>query len=764
VVTGSATPTTTTTVASGVGGSVLVATPGNLASGNYVFTYANGTLNITPAALSVTTDASTKVYGAALPTFSSTVVGLVNGDTTSAPTYTSTGSASSAVGTYSVTTALTASANYTVSFVAGNLTVTKATLTATAADATKVYGDANPALTVGLTGFVNGDTALSASGLTASTANSAATVLTSVSTSAITVTAGTSDNYTIAPVAGTLSVTPATLTVTANDATKVYGAATPALSNTITGYKNSQNISVVTGSATPTTATDVTTGVGSSVIVATPGNLASGNYIFTYADGTLRVTAAPLTITTNPSTAVYGSALPAFSNTVTGLVNGDAVSGTATYSTTAVQGSSVANYAVTTANLTASANYTVSFVDGNLSITPAGITVLSINNTVVAGKTYDGNNTATLSGGQMIGVLGADNVVLVQSGTFNNVNVGTQAVTVADTLTGAQASNYTITQPTGVTGVISAAPLTVTAGNSAKVYGETATLGTTNFTSTGLVNGEQISAVTLASTGAVNTADVASYGVTASNPTGTGTFLASNYTITPVAGTLSVTPATLLVTANDATKVYGTATPVLSNTITGYKNSQDISVITGTATPTTTATNLSNVGSVAILATAGNLASGNYTFALINGTLRITPATLTVTTDASSKVYGAALPVFTGSMSGLVAGGTTPTASYSSTATSASNVGDYSINANLTADTNYSVSVVAGQLTVTKATLTATANDASKVFGTTNPALSVSLVGFVNGDTASTTAGLTASTANSTATTSTPVGTSAITV
>ncbi|OWS72312.1 hypothetical protein CBI30_02610, partial [Polynucleobacter aenigmaticus] len=157
-------------------------------------------------------------------------------------------------------------------------------------------------------------------------------------------------------------------------------------------------------------------------------------------------------------------------------------------------------------------------------------------------------------------------------------------------------------------------------------------------------------------------------------------------------------------------------------------------------------------------------ASGNYTFALINGTLRITPATLTVTTDASSKVYGAALPVFTGSMSGLVAGGTTPTASYSSTATSASNVGDYSINANLTADTNYSVSVVAGQLTVTKATLTATANDASKVFGTTNPALSVSLVGFVNGDTASTTAGLTASTANSTATTSTPVGTSAITV
>ena len=207
VVTGSATPTSATSATTGVGTSVIVSTPGTLASGNYTFSYTNGTLTINPATLTVTTNASTKVYGDALPTFSSTVVGLVNSDTTSAATYSTLGTASSNVGTYSVTTALTAGANYTVGFVAGNLTVTKATLTATAADATKVYGDANPALSTNVTGFINGDTAGTALGLTASTANSTATALTSVGTSAITVTAGTANNYNITPVAGVLTIT-----------------------------------------------------------------------------------------------------------------------------------------------------------------------------------------------------------------------------------------------------------------------------------------------------------------------------------------------------------------------------------------------------------------------------------------------------------------------------------------------------------------------------------------------------------------------------
>src|SRR5439155_14813091 len=51
-----------------------------------------------------------------------------------------------------------ASSNYTISYVAGNLTVTPAALTIAADDKTKVYGASLPTLTVSYEGFVNGDT------------------------------------------------------------------------------------------------------------------------------------------------------------------------------------------------------------------------------------------------------------------------------------------------------------------------------------------------------------------------------------------------------------------------------------------------------------------------------------------------------------------------------------------------------------------------------------------------------------------------------
>ena len=70
-------------------------------------------------------------------------------------------SAGSDVGTYPITASGAADANYTISFVAGTLTVTPAALTITADDKSKVYGAALPALTASYSGFVNGDTVAS---------------------------------------------------------------------------------------------------------------------------------------------------------------------------------------------------------------------------------------------------------------------------------------------------------------------------------------------------------------------------------------------------------------------------------------------------------------------------------------------------------------------------------------------------------------------------------------------------------------------------
>src|SRR5207237_263594 len=102
-------------------------TPSGLTSANYTITYANGTLTITPAPLSVTADNKTKVYGQANPTFTVSYSGFVNGDTASSLggtlTFSTPAAASSPVGSYAITPSGLTSSNYTITFGNGTLTV-----------------------------------------------------------------------------------------------------------------------------------------------------------------------------------------------------------------------------------------------------------------------------------------------------------------------------------------------------------------------------------------------------------------------------------------------------------------------------------------------------------------------------------------------------------------------------------------------------------------------------------------------------------------
>ena len=88
--------------------------------------------------------------------------------------------------------------------------------------------------------------------------------------------------------------------------------------------------------------------------------------------------------------------------------------------------------------------------------------------------------------------------------------------------------------------MVNPAFLVITVNDSTKVVGTTADLSTVGFTSAGLVNGETISSVVLTSPGAVNTALVANYSITANTPRGNSAFLASNYLVSDIDGTLSV--------------------------------------------------------------------------------------------------------------------------------------------------------------------------------------------------------------------------------
>ena len=115
---------------------------------------------MTKAPLSVTAADESKVYGAANPELTGKVVGAKNGDVLTA-TYTVTAVRESPVGSYDITAKVTGAAlsNYDVTLKGAKLTVTRAPLSVTVDNTTKVYGDENPAFTVTYGGFVLGEDA-----------------------------------------------------------------------------------------------------------------------------------------------------------------------------------------------------------------------------------------------------------------------------------------------------------------------------------------------------------------------------------------------------------------------------------------------------------------------------------------------------------------------------------------------------------------------------------------------------------------------------
>jgi hypothetical protein len=249
---------------------------------------------------------------------------------------------------------------YIISYAGGTLTVTAAPLMVTANAQTMVYGSAVPALTYIETGLVNGDTLTGALATTA-------TVTSNVGPYAITQGTLANSNYSIAYTGANLTVTAAPLTVTANAQTMAYGSAVPALTYVSSGLVNGDTL---TG-ALATTAT-VTSSIGPYAI--TQGTLAaSANYALSYVGANLTVTAAPLTVTANAQSRIYGAANPALTYIETGLVNGDTLSGL--LATTATVTSNVGPYAIIQGTLAASANYALSYVGANLAVTAAPLTV-----------------------------------------------------------------------------------------------------------------------------------------------------------------------------------------------------------------------------------------------------------------------------------------------------------------------------------------------------------------------------------------------------
>jgi hypothetical protein len=700
--------------------------------------------------LTVTVNAASKAYGAALPTFTATYSGFANGDNassfTTGPTFTTPATSTSAVGTYSITASGIVDPNYAISYVGNTLTVTAVALIITPGDASMTYGGTVPSLTATYTGFVNGDNASSLT--TPPTITTTATSTSVPGTYPISATGAVDPNYTISYGTGTMTVGKAVLTVTGTSPSMTYGGPVPTLGVMYSGFVGSDNASSLTTQPTSTTVATSTTAVGTYSV--TPGGGVATNYTFNYLPGTLTINPATVTVTPDDQTMTYGGAVPALTASYSGFVNGQNVSvltTAPTIGTTATSASPVGTYPIT-ASGAAATNYTFTYNTGTMTVGPAALTITPDNANMAYGGTVP-SFTASYSG-----FVNSDNASsLTTAATMSTTATSTSVPgTYPITASGAVDPNYTISYGTG-TLTVGKATLTVTADNASMTYGGSVPSLSVSYSGfVGSDNTSSLSTLPTISTTATSTSPVGTYPITASGAA------AANYTFSYVPGTMTVGQATITVTPDDQTMTYGGAVPALTVSYSGFVNSDGPSVVTTAPTIGTTATSASSVGTYPI--TASGAAATNYTFTYNTGTMTVGPAALTITPDNANMTYGGTVPAFTASYSGFVNGDNasslTTAPVISTTATSTSVPGTYPISASGAVDPNYTISYGTGTLTVGKALLTITADNTSMAYGAAVPALSVSYSGFVGSDNAS---GLTAQpTVTTTATSTSPVG------
>ncbi|GGA02689.1 YDG domain-containing protein [Dyella caseinilytica] len=585
-----------------------------------------------------------------------------------------------------------AASNYSLQPITGltaNITPAQLTLSGvTAAD--KIYdGTTDDTLNTGsaaLQGVLGSDSVtvnVSGAAGTFSTANVGNNL--AVSTSGFTLGGAQAGNYTLAQPGGlTADITPAQLTaVITGSPTKVYdgtdSATLTASDYTLTGFVNGQGASIPQSATANYVTPNAGTGLGVqstlvvSDFVANAGTLLSNYILPTSATGNNGVI-TPYVLNLS-GTRVYDAGTDALGNlfgTVTGL-NGDTftLSGqgstssknvgtyTGTGATSGSQPFNLGSLALTAAGSSGSgtdlaSNYTLVGGADAFVITPA---VLTITGTTVNTKTYDGTTTATLGGTQTLqGVLSGDNVTVANDvGNFSSPNAGTNIpVSSAITLGGTDASNYILTEPTGLSGTITQAVINL-AGT--RQYDATNNANASAFGSNGVIStGVDGQTLTVTGAGAVSSSDVNTYTQTGgtfnlgSLVLANGSGLASNYTL-GTSNTFTITPYVINLsgtrqydtTTNADANLFGnsgTITGVGGETLTlsgvGGVSSKNVGTYNGTGS--STGSQGFNLDTLQL--NSGTGTASNYT--LIGGAdqLTITKAPLTITgTTVDPKTY-----------------------------------------------------------------------------------------------------------------------------
>ncbi len=446
------------------------------------------------------------------------------------------------------------------------------------------------------------------------------------------------------------------------------------------------------GSAQPATVSGSTTGVvsnvkydGSSTVPTNAGTYAvtadfvptdtstynslsgasAGSFVINKADTVTKVTCTDVAYNGTPQTPCTAS--------VTGP-GGLTLTPTPSYSNNINAGTATASY-----SYGGSVNYNGSNDMKNFTIAKANPTI------TVSGYSgvYDGVSHG--ASGSAKGVLGEPLSGLDLGSSFVHVPGGT--------------ANWSFTDSTGnynnssnsVNIVLTARPVTVTANNEGKDFGQSDPTLTASVTSGSLVGADVLSGSPVRDPGE----DAGTYAINQGSLA-----LTSDYSMTFQPGVFTIGQQTINVTADHQTKVYGTADPNLTYSVSPSLQGPD------TFSGSLSRSSGESVGTYGI--GQGSLSLGsNYNLSFTGNTLDITPAPITITADAKTKVYGTIDPALTYQVtSGSLVN--SDTLSGSLTRTIGESVGTYPINQGTLANSNYTITYASANLTITKASQTIT--------------------------------------------------------
>ncbi|MBB6243195.1 YDG domain-containing protein [Rhodanobacter sp. MP1X3] len=498
----------------GLGSLTLGGNNGSLASNYTLGTGTGDTVDVTPLNITVSAAAANKVYdGTTTAAVTLTGNGVIAGDNLSFTDSSANFVNPNVVGNETVNVlGITGSGKDLANY---NILNTSATATAMITpvpivlQSTRVYDGLPDAaaslfLTGGTLAGIPGQTlTLTGSGVLTTKNVGSQQPFQSLGTLALGNGTGTASNYTLSPISNDwVTITPLALNITATGSNKTYdgsNAATVALTGN--GVLPGDQLSFTDGSAT-----FASPNAGNGIAIAVSGISGSGADLGNYTFNTTATTAANITpaILNLNGTRTYDGATDASANlfgnngVLTG-VNGETLTlgGTGVVSTKNVGTNlpfapgGLAGFTLTGDGSALASNYT--FVGGTdtLTITPA---LLQVIGTVGTNRVYNGLTGDTLSGSMLSGLFGNDAVALGNdtSGTFDSKNVGNnKPITTAMTISGGDAGNYILVQPTGIAANVTPLGITVNAiGKNKRFDGNSNATVTLN--STGVLPGDAV--------------------------------------------------------------------------------------------------------------------------------------------------------------------------------------------------------------------------------------------------------------------------------